>query len=489
MKAKKGIVAAGHKQTAEAAIEILNSGGNAYDAAVAALLASFVTEPCMSSAGGGGFLIANTANGGQYLFDFFCQTPINKKGLDSLDFYPVELNFGDAQETFHIGAGSVAIPGNIAGIFDIHEKLCSLPLKDLAEPAIIMAKNGVSVDSFQQYDFLLLKKIIHGDLQMRPSFFKDGSLIKEGENLAFPNMADYLDNLTREGVRAFYDGEIAKKIVDESNEKGGFITKEDLLKYKTYIRKPYSFEYKGYKLLTNPFPSVGGGLIHYCLRNIESEVLPEKNSKEHLMLLHNAIKKARKEWTQTLNNQKDMLNKRGSTTHFSILDEDGNAAGISSTNGEGSSCSIPGTQIMLNNMLGEAALFPEGFHSWPCNQRVSSLMAPTIAINKKGKPAIVTGSGGAGRIPAVIMQSIHYMLDYQLACENAIHSPRVYLENKKLDVEPGFTFNDSFAIPDCNISKFAEQDMYFGGVHTVTYYNDALGGSGDRRRNGIVLKN
>ena len=140
-------------------------------------------------------------------------------------------------------------------------------------------------------------------------------------------------------------------------------------------------------------------------------------------------------------------------------------------------------------MLGEAALFPEGFHSWPCNQRVSSLMAPTIAINKKGKTAIVTGSGGAGRIPAVIMQSIHYMLDYQLACESAIHSPRIYLENGKLDVEPGFKFDDSFVIPDCNISKFTDQDMYFGGVHTVTYYNNGLGGSGDNRRNGIVLKN
>ena len=490
LKAKKGIVSAGHTQTAEAAIEILNVGGNAYDAAIAALLASYVTEPCMSSAGGGGFMIAHTADKKNLLFDFFCQTPKHKKPLSQIDFYPIELNFGDAKETFHIGAGSVATPGSIAGIFDIHDKMCTLPMKALVEPAIKYAKEGVTVDAFQHYDFLLLQNIIKGDKQMNPSFFpSNNGLIKEGETLAFPEMADYLDYLTKEGPRAFYEGEIARKIVDTLSEKGGFINLEDLKEYKATIRQPYSFNYKGYQLITNPYPSVGGGMIDYALKNIEQVELPEIFSEKHLDLLYRAIGKAQKEWAEVLKNHQAQANKRGCTTHFSILDEDGNAAGVSSTNGEGSACSIPGTQIMLNNMLGEAALFPNGFHSWPCNTRVSSLMSPTIALNKSGRAVIVTGSGGAGRIPAVIMQCIHYMLDYEMASHDAIKSPRVYLENGKLDVEPGFSLSNNHKIPDCEIARFSEQDMYFGGVHTVTYYRGKLGGAGDKRRSGVLLKN
>ncbi len=229
MKAKKGIVSAGHKVTAETAIEILNAGGNAYDAAIGALLASFVAEPCMSSAGGGGFLLAHTAKGKNLLFDFFCQTPKSKKPLNTLEFFPVELNFGDAKETFHIGAGSIAVPGSVAGIFDIHKNLCTIPLSTLAQPAIKLAKEGVPVDDFQHYDFVLLENIIRKDKQVAPSFFPDNSLISKGSPLAFPKMADYFEYLTKEGPDAFYQGEIAEKIVNISMEHGGFITKEDLL--------------------------------------------------------------------------------------------------------------------------------------------------------------------------------------------------------------------------------------------------------------------
>ena len=490
MKAKKGIVSAGHKITAETAIEILNAGGNAYDAAVGALLTSFVAEPCMSSAGGGGFLLAHTSQGKDLLFDFFCQTPKRKKPIHELEFYPVELNFGDARETFHIGAGSIAVPGSIAGIFDIHKNLCTMPLSTLAEPAIKLAKEGVPVDDFQHYDFVLLENIIRKDKQVVPRFFPDDKLISEGKPLAFPKMADYFEYLTKEGPDAFYQGEVADNIVNISMNNGGFLTKEDLKDYKTHIRKPHLFDYRGYTFLTNALPSSGGYYMQYAFQNLSKSQMPTSNhGEEHLSLLCKTMKETSLKWKKEILDPLSNNNKRGCTTHFSILDMDGNAASISSTNGEGCGWSVPGTEIMLNNMLGEAALFPNGFHSWPEDHRVSSLMTPTIVLNKEGKAVIVAGSGGAGRIPAVIMQSIHYMLDFNLACDEAINLPRIYIDKQKINIEPGFDVNSSFNIPEHQLTFFKEKDMYFGGVHSVTLFKGQLGGAGDKRRSGILLKN
>jgi gamma-glutamyltranspeptidase / glutathione hydrolase len=122
----RGVIAAGHEKTAEAGIEMLHNGGNAFDAAVAAILASFVAEPALTSAAGGGFLLAHTQDNQNILFDFFAQTPRQKRNLDEINFYPVEVNFGDAVQEFHIGLGSMAVPGNLAGVFHVHKTSNSL---------------------------------------------------------------------------------------------------------------------------------------------------------------------------------------------------------------------------------------------------------------------------------------------------------------------------------------------------------------------------
>src|SRR4028119_833471 len=144
-----GVIAAGHQKTAEAGIEMLHLGGNAFDAAAAAILASFVTEPMLTSAAGGGFLLAHTQNQQNILFDFFTQTPRQKKNHEHLDFSPVELNFGGALQTFHIGLGSMAVPGNLQGVFHVHRKLGRLPFPVVASPAIHYAKNGVELNEYQ----------------------------------------------------------------------------------------------------------------------------------------------------------------------------------------------------------------------------------------------------------------------------------------------------------------------------------------------------
>ena len=132
-KKTKGIVCAGHEKTADAAIEIFKEGGNAFDAGLAAFIASLVSEPCMSSLGGGGFLIACDKRGQKKLIDFFCQTPRIKKPANEVEFFPIQVNFGTITEDFHVGMGSVCVPGTPAGIFSFHESFCTIPLDILAQ--------------------------------------------------------------------------------------------------------------------------------------------------------------------------------------------------------------------------------------------------------------------------------------------------------------------------------------------------------------------
>jgi gamma-glutamyltranspeptidase/glutathione hydrolase len=181
------------------------------------------------------------------------------------------------------------------------------------------------------------------------------------------------------------------------------------------------------------------------------------------------------------------VNKWGSTTHISTVDAEGNAASVTTSNGEGSSYMIPGTGVMVNNMLGEADLHPGGFHQWQPNVRISSMMAPTIVL-KDGAPEIVLGSGGSNRIRTAILQVISNIVDFQMSGDVAVNSPRVHWENGVFNLEPGFDFPPAASIPSTEQQmQWEEQNMFFGGVHTVLA--DAAGTLtpvGDRRRSGAI---
>src|SRR3712207_3724217 len=142
----RGAIAAGHPKTAEAGAEMFRLGGNVFDAVVAAVMASFVAEPTLTSPAGGGFLLAHTQADRNILFDFFTQTPRHKKAISTIDFYPVDVNFGSVTQEFHIGLGSMAVPGAIGGLFHVHQRLGRLPLGVVAEPAIHYAKAGIEIN-------------------------------------------------------------------------------------------------------------------------------------------------------------------------------------------------------------------------------------------------------------------------------------------------------------------------------------------------------
>ncbi len=520
-----GVVAAGHQKTAEAGKEVLLAGGNAFDGAIASLLAACVVEPTLTSLGGGGFLLAHQSDRHtDTLFDFFTQTP-KARVCDQPDFYPIEANFGDTVQEFHIGLASIAVPGVVAGVLAVHKKLGRLPLKVVAEPAIALAREGVTVSDFQGYCYNLLDSILMGTPAARQIYAPTGQRLQAGDRLQTTQFADALEYLTRlgdeEAHRAFYEGEIARQIVKDCAEKGGYLTLADFRDYQVIERVPLEINYRGVQMLTNPLPSAGGVLIAFCLELLDRFDLGSMTfgSTEHLTLLSQAMRwtnESRRSHLDTALFDPDItrkflspdlidkyagpldelmhkgLNRWGSTTHISVMDDEGNAASVTSSNGEGSSYVVPGTQIMLNNMLGEEDLNPHGFNNWPLDQRMSSMMAPTMIL-KDGKPQLVLGSGGSNRIRSAVLQVICNVLDFGMSMDQAVRAPRIHWENGVFHLEPGLDAPhigsaslEADRLGTNKVVQWQQTNMFFGGVHTVGAEDSVLKGAGDPRRSGMV---
>lgn len=527
-----GVVSAGHAQTAEAGRIVLQAGGNAFDAAVAATFMACVVEPTLTSLGGGGFLLAHSNDGKDTLFDFFTQTPSQAPSdrpsrwpnCQQPDFYPIEANFGDAIQEFHIGLGSIAVPGVFAGLLAVHKKLGRLPLSVVVEPAVNRARAGVVVTEFQAYCYQLLEPILIATAGVRAIYAPLGARLKAGDHLQMPEFAGTLEHLASLGnekaLRAFYEGEIAQKTVKDCQENGGFLRLEDFQQYEVIERSPLSASYRGVQLITNPPPSAGGSLIAFCLELLDKFDLEQMafGSQAHLSLLSQAMRWTNEARRSHLNNSlfspdiaKEFLsadlikkyaqplasltsqpaNRWGSTTHISVLDDEGNAASITTSNGEGSSYVVPGTQIMMNNMLGEEDLNPNGFNQWPANRRMSSMMAPTMIL-KEGKPQLVLGSGGSNRIRTAILQVISNVVDFKMPLIRAVEASRIHWENGVFHLEPGLKCEANAAelakLGTDRILLWQQSNMFFGGVHSVGISQGELQGAGDPRRSGAVAQ-
>ncbi len=487
------VIASGHEETTRVAGDILLAGGNAADAATAAFFASWVAEPCMSSAGGGAF--AHYYSAGQQkalVFDGFCQTPARKTPADRADFFPIEVDFGDTVEPFHVGLGSTAVPGAVACVFSLHGRYGKIPIAELAQPAIQLAKEGVIVNRFQRYLFSLLEPILKLSKRGREIYFPAGALIRVGERLKMPGMADFLDYLSREGEKAFYRGEVARKVARDYEAGGGRLGMEDLRKYRAETREPLAIPFGGGTTLTNPLPSLGGTAIaHLLLCLPEKKDIPELFSRKYIK----AWLKAQRESWRLLGRegalQESLANKlarrMGSTTHLSIVDKDGNAVGLTASNGEGCGYFIENTDIQLNNMLGEAALLPGGFDSWGPRTRLPSMMAPTLLLDQEKRLAGVLGSGGAGRIASAISQVVCLLEAYGLAAEAAVEAPRLHLGLNTLNLEPGFQEKPETEDLGVPTLYWKRKSMFFGGVNAVARKGEEWTVAGDHRRDGHVL--
>ncbi|MGB5427448.1 MAG: gamma-glutamyltransferase [Gammaproteobacteria bacterium] len=506
----KGAVAAGHPATAEAAAWALEEGGNAFDAALAGLCAACVAEPVLTSLGGGGFLLAHHDGGRNTLYDFFVQTPLRKRSLSELDFYPIVADFGTAQQEFHIGRGSIATPGTVKGLLQIHSELGTLPIREIVQPAVDFARNGIVLNRLQAYIFSVVAPIYLATRDARRIYSSsriDASLAVEGEKLRQPDLADALELLAIEGERLFYQGEMGAQLVAACESGGGYLQKADLADYQVLKREPLGYRYLSTRILTNPLPSSGGSLIRFAHALLEPHDQGEFGSVQHLELLAEVMKQtnlARVENGQTANGSNASIlhadtiaryrsalaghpvNNRG-TTHISVVDASGNAASLSLSNGEGSGHVLPGTGIMLNNMLGEEDLNPGGFHQWNTDVRVSSMMSPTLAIDH-GR-VVALGSGGSNRLRTAILQTLNNLYYFGMDVHEAVNSPRLHVEKDLLSIEPGFPETAVAAVcaryPE--LHRWSEQNLFFGGTHTVIRDGHGFSGAGDPRRGGVFL--
>lgn len=248
-----GAIAAGHPLTAEAGQRMFALGGNAFDAALAALCAASVVEPVLTSLGGGGFLLARATGRAPILYDFFVQTPRRRRATDDVDFRPVIADFGTAQQEFHIGSGAIATPGTVRGLLHCQRALGSLPLREIVAPAVEYARAGVEVNALQAYIFSIVEPIYRAT-PAAESIYGGAALAGQGSLFRQPELAETLAWIGDEGDAPFYDGEIAARLVTLSAEAGGHLTRDDLAAYRVIARTPLEHRYHGWRVATNPPP-------------------------------------------------------------------------------------------------------------------------------------------------------------------------------------------------------------------------------------------
>jgi gamma-glutamyltranspeptidase/glutathione hydrolase len=505
MKSNKGVVAAGHTLTAQAAAEILEDGGNAFDAALAGMFMTFVAEAVFASPGGGGFLMAReAARGKTALYDFFAETPLHKREGAEVSFFPIHADFGPVKQEFHIGLGSSAAPGLVPGLFAVHEELCRLPMRRLVEPAVRAARTGFPLSEFQAYLFTVIAPILTASAGVASIFAPEGRLLQAGETFRNEGLAETLEWLAEDGARLFGDGDVGQAMVTQSRDLGGHLASDDLQDYRVERREPLFWRHARAVVALNPPPAASGPLIAFGLAFLEA--LQEQGRAPDIFALKAAMEAtnaARAAHGEGLASPRagGLLAKelraaarhpaayRG-TTHVSVIDADGNAAAVSVSNGEGNGYVVGKFGFMLNNMLGEEDLAPEGLGAWREGVRLSSMMAPTIITERDGSVTAL-GTGGSNRIRTAILQVAVNLLDRGMRLADAVEAPRLHVEKGgTLSFEPGFSEGEQAALralaPEAQ--AWPEQNLFFGGVHSARRRpNGSVEGAGDPRRRGQAI--
>jgi gamma-glutamyltranspeptidase/glutathione hydrolase len=502
----RGVVAAGHPLTAKAGADVLRAGGNAVDAAVAAVLMSFVCESPLTGPGAGGFMVVHTA-GENHVLDFFVAAPgLGEDGREPGALVPIDIRFSeDAVQRFNVGPASCGAYGTTLGLTETLERFGTARLDDLtAEPARA-AREGVEVVPMQAFLFQVLEPILTSTPEAAAIYAPDGRLLEEGDTICLPELGELLDRLGAEGPGFLYSGDVALAASEWVLERGGMLTREDLASYEVIEREPARVTYEGREVITNPPPSSGGILIADALGILErlarpheadvvAEVIASTNRARDEEFLEGLATEGFLEQflaKQALDSVATEVRSRlGNTTHISVMDAEGSCASVTCSNGSCSGVIVPGTGVHLNNMLGEQDLNPLGFHRHTSGSRVPSMMAPTVVL-RDGDPEIAIGSAGSNRIRSAILQTVLGIVDDGLPAQDAVSAPRIHVEEHQVDAEPGVddAALDRLVEAGFEVRRWSELNLFFGGVQAVARNPDTgrLTGGGDPRRGGVAV--
>jgi gamma-glutamyltranspeptidase / glutathione hydrolase len=487
-----GVIAAGHPVTAEAGADALRHGGNAVDAAIAAILASTVAEPLLTGLGAGGYMLVVEPGSEPVLLDFFVEAP--GRGSDPSareELIPISVSFGDAIQVFHIGAASVGTYGMPAGISAAARRFGRMELPDLAAPAVRLARQGVELNAEQGYVLEILTDIVTSTPECAALYAPAGRLCQVGELICQPELADALERLGSEGPDPFYRGDIAAAVVEWVSARGGMVTAQDLEAYEVIDREPINVRYRGRQVMTNPPPSAGGILIARALSLLDADgISPTVERIVEVMRL--TQEERTPEFLEGLDDEEfvrrflSQAPPLGSTTHIAVTDREGWACSVTCSNGSCSGVVVPGTGLHLNNMLGEQDLNPLGFHRHPPGRRLPSMMAPTVVV-RDGMVELGLGSAGSNRIRSAILQTIVRVIDEGMRAGDAVQAPRLHYEDGVVYAEPGV---DLSAVEAAGrpVARFRERNLFFGGVQAVERGGDGLfWAGGDPRRGGAAI--
>jgi len=500
-------IAAGHDLTAAACEDILRAGGSAVDAAIAGALTACIAEPVLAGLLGGGFLMVRPPQGRAELLDCFVQTPKRKLPEAELDFRAIHADFGETTQEFHIGAGAIATPGLAPGLAEAHTRFGRMPLGDLVAPAVLAARDGVTVTGFQASLGRIIAPILQATPASRALMCGDnGKPLAAGVLFRNPDFADVLEVFGHEGARFITEGEVAAGLLAQASE-GGHLTRADLQSYCPKWRKPVEISRGEARIAVNPPPALGGVLVAFAL-----EMIGKGARALDLALAFEATTRARIEVGLLGGPDDDILRLlspdliaryraellgrkaavRG-TTQISVVDSTGMGAALTISNGEGNGAIIPGTGICPNNMLGEADLLPGGWHSWTPDTRLASMMTP-MAVSWPDGALAMLGSGGSNRIRTALAQVLVNLLDRDMELGDAVAAPRLHLEAgdpPAVDFElPGLAEEERTAILTAfpQARGWSERSMFYGGVHAVV--RDGRGNThaaGDPRRAGVGI--
>ena len=497
--ARRGVVAAGHPLSAEAGARILREGGNAVDAAIAAVLASFTLESALTGLGAGGFMIVGGPGVRPAVIDFFVAAPGQGGHELTGQLVPVPVHFDETTtQVFNAGAASCGVPGTAAGLALALERYGSVPMEALTSPAARLAREGAPLNRQQAYVLRILEPIYTATAEAREIYAPEGRILAEGDVFRYPDLGDALERLGAEGAAALCSGEVPRLVEEYIVARGGTLSVADFEAYRPIVRAPVGADYQGRELMTNPPPSAGGILVAYSLALLARW---EGSGPLAVARVMEAANRARDhDFTESRGKEgfaRGVLSEAslraagdhlGSTTHLAAMDSDGLCASVTCSNGTGSGMVVPGTGLHLNNMLGEEDLNPRGFHQSEPGARISSMMAPTL-IFEDGMVRAGLGSAGSNRIRSAVLQTTLNLLA-GVNPQAAVDAPRIHLEGGLLQAEPGV---DEAALAEIEatgqaVFRWNERNLFFGGVQIVTRdpRTGALDGAGDPRRGGAV---
>jgi gamma-glutamyltranspeptidase/glutathione hydrolase len=438
----RGAIAAGHPLTAEAGGRVLREGGNAVDALLAAAFTAFVTEGPLTGPAGGGFLLVHEPRGETTLLDCFFAVPAQRLGA----MEEILIDFADSgTQVFHVGDGSVAVPGLLAGLEEAHRRYATWDWPDLVAPALELARDGVPCDEPRAF--------LHGILA--------GVLLRdEGGKRVYgdPDRVHTQDLCaTLERVRDAGSAAVAELLPE---------FEDDLDAYEVRVPAALETNVLGCRVLAAPPPSRGGTIVLDILERLAA--FGEPSLEEEARALRRAYGAS-------------AVGPPTGTTHVSVVDAGGTAAALSSTLGSGSGVFRGGAQ--MNNMLGELDVI--GDEPREPGTRLPTMLTPTLVL-EKGRPRLLLGSAGSVRLAGAIAQVAWRVVSTGMPVGEAIDAPRMHAEGSTLNLEGGWAEAETRGLgADWDVVRWSGRNLYFGGVQAVELRADgALAAAGDPRRGG-----